>query len=102
MNILNGTQENQEPRRIAAIIGPQRVTHEREGDMGRFRGVARNRVGAGRIETHPRRCAELVCDDANLLALACKMSVAIGGVTALQNFTELFTKMDQKYPELRA
>lgn len=37
-----------------------------------------------------------------LFVTACKMSVAIGGITALQNFVELFTKLDQKYPEIRA
>jgi hypothetical protein len=37
-----------------------------------------------------------------LFVTACRMSVAIGGITALQNFVELLTKMDQKYPELRA
>lgn len=37
-----------------------------------------------------------------LFVTACRMSVAIGGITALQNFVELLTKVDQLYPELRA
>jgi hypothetical protein len=41
-------------------------------------------------------------DFATLFVTACRMSVAIGGITALQNFVELLTKIDQKYPEIRA
>ena len=37
-----------------------------------------------------------------LFVAACRMSVAIGGITALQNFLELLAKVDQTYPELRA
>lgn len=31
-----------------------------------------------------------------------QMSVAVGGITLLQNLAELLAKVDQKYPELRA
>lgn len=37
-----------------------------------------------------------------LFLVACKMSVAIGGYTALQNIVELAAKLDQTAPELRA
>lgn len=37
-----------------------------------------------------------------LFVTACRMSMAVGGITLLQNLAELATKVDQKYPELRA
>jgi len=45
----------------------------------------------------------LLPDDFYALFLtACRMSMAVGGITLLQNLAELATKIDQKYPELRA
>lgn len=37
-----------------------------------------------------------------LFVTACRMSMAVGGITLLQNLAELAAKVDQKYPELRA
>jgi hypothetical protein len=37
-----------------------------------------------------------------LVLMAGRMSVAVGGFTALQNIAELLARMDQKYPEFRA
>ena len=41
------------PDWIAAIVRPQRVAHECERDVRCFRGVARHRVSAGRIQVEP-------------------------------------------------
>lgn len=37
-----------------------------------------------------------------LFVMACRMSMAVGGITLLQNLAELAAKVDQKFPELRA
>lgn len=59
--------------------------------------------GADKIPGADGQMVDMLPDEfAALLWVAMKMSVAIAGVTAIQNATEIWKRIDQKHPEWRA